>query len=228
MNENKTSKYFKYAIGEIVLVVIGILIALQINNWNENRKTKVEAEIFVAKIINDLAIDTLNINKLIKRSNESDNEISKFFNYYDSLTPNKKNIDLLLDSIKKVSAYYMKYFPVNHTYKNMENSKNGDLLKIDQRDALISLVAEQEELNIIIDNSLNNAIDERKLSKHYLGFSDDFYEKINIKNSTSRKTQTLLHSTLYLKALSKLYYYIELRGVQIKKSSKSAIELLQN
>ena len=35
--ENKTSKYFKYAIGEIVLVVIGILIALQINNWNTNR-----------------------------------------------------------------------------------------------------------------------------------------------------------------------------------------------
>jgi len=36
--ENKTGKYFKYAIGEIVLVVIGILIALQINNWNEERK----------------------------------------------------------------------------------------------------------------------------------------------------------------------------------------------
>jgi len=38
--ENKTGKYFKYAIGEIILVVIGILIALQINNWNENRKHK--------------------------------------------------------------------------------------------------------------------------------------------------------------------------------------------
>ena len=36
--ENKTEKYFKYAIGEIILVVFGILIALQINNWNENRK----------------------------------------------------------------------------------------------------------------------------------------------------------------------------------------------
>ncbi len=35
LTEGKTSKYFKYAIGEIVLVVIGILIALQINNWNE-------------------------------------------------------------------------------------------------------------------------------------------------------------------------------------------------
>ena len=42
LNENKTSKYLKYAIGEIVLVVIGILIALQINTWNEERKTKIE------------------------------------------------------------------------------------------------------------------------------------------------------------------------------------------
>ncbi len=40
MSENKTGKYFKYAIGEIILVVIGILIALQINNWNENRKER--------------------------------------------------------------------------------------------------------------------------------------------------------------------------------------------
>ena len=40
--ENKTSKYLKYAIGEIVLVVIGILIALQINNWNQNRLATIE------------------------------------------------------------------------------------------------------------------------------------------------------------------------------------------
>ena len=46
--ENKTSKYFKYAIGEIVLVVIGILIALSINNWNEQRKDrKLENELLV-------------------------------------------------------------------------------------------------------------------------------------------------------------------------------------
>ena len=38
MNENRTGKYLKYALGEILLVMIGILLALQVNNWNENRK----------------------------------------------------------------------------------------------------------------------------------------------------------------------------------------------
>ena len=40
LEKNKIEKYLKYAIGEIVLVVIGILIALSINNWNEQRKVK--------------------------------------------------------------------------------------------------------------------------------------------------------------------------------------------
>ena len=42
--EGKTGKYLKYAIGEIVLVMIGILLALQVNNWNEKRKQGVKAQ----------------------------------------------------------------------------------------------------------------------------------------------------------------------------------------
>jgi hypothetical protein len=57
MSENKTSKYFKYAIGEIILVVIGILIALQINNWNENRKHALAEKEFFKSITNDLKQD---------------------------------------------------------------------------------------------------------------------------------------------------------------------------
>ncbi|PKP26480.1 MAG: hypothetical protein CVU03_02780 [Bacteroidetes bacterium HGW-Bacteroidetes-2] len=51
--ENKTGKYLKYAIGEIVLVVIGILLALQINNWNENRKMHLQE----IKLLSDLQLE---------------------------------------------------------------------------------------------------------------------------------------------------------------------------
>ncbi len=49
MEKNKTGKYFKYAIAEILLVMVGILLAVQINNWNENRKSKIK-EINIAKL----------------------------------------------------------------------------------------------------------------------------------------------------------------------------------
>ena len=54
LNENKFSKYLIYAIGEIILVVIGILIALQINNRNEDRKTRVEEMEYINSYLIDL------------------------------------------------------------------------------------------------------------------------------------------------------------------------------
>ncbi|MCE2612711.1 DUF6090 family protein [Flavobacteriaceae bacterium D16] len=50
MSENKTGIYFKYALGEIILVVLGILIALQINNWNEARKEDKALKEYLVKI----------------------------------------------------------------------------------------------------------------------------------------------------------------------------------
>ena len=50
LSQGKTGKYFKYAIGEIILVVIGILIALQINNWNEYQKDRKSEQLRLHKI----------------------------------------------------------------------------------------------------------------------------------------------------------------------------------
>ncbi|GGG57079.1 DUF6090 family protein [Bizionia arctica] len=59
MDTGKTSKYFKYAIGEIILVVIGILIALQINNWNEARKANIFEKDILELIDQNLKIDSI-------------------------------------------------------------------------------------------------------------------------------------------------------------------------
>jgi len=68
--ENKTGKpglqagrYFKYAIGEIVLVVIGILIALQINNWNENKKNVEKEKKYLANINREIINDSLGLER---------------------------------------------------------------------------------------------------------------------------------------------------------------------
>lgn len=53
-DDNRPLKYIRYAIGEILLVVIGILIALSINNWNENRKRQNEELILLADVKNNL------------------------------------------------------------------------------------------------------------------------------------------------------------------------------
>ena len=50
MEKNKTGKYLKYAIGEIVLVVIGILIALSINSWNQNRLDQQDKKEILSKL----------------------------------------------------------------------------------------------------------------------------------------------------------------------------------
>ena len=65
METGKTSKYLKYAIGEIILVVIGILIALQINNWNENNKSEKEANFQLSKLRDNLISDKAQLNAAI-------------------------------------------------------------------------------------------------------------------------------------------------------------------
>ena len=66
IKENKVNKYLLYAIGEIALVVIGILIALQINNWNEERKGIIKEYAVLNNLIQDLKLDSTSHNKNYK------------------------------------------------------------------------------------------------------------------------------------------------------------------
>ncbi|MCJ7468455.1 MAG: DUF6090 family protein [Maribacter sp.] len=66
--DGKTVKYIKYAIGEIVLVVIGILIALSINNWNESRKQAIAEKEFITGVKIDLEQDKAYIKLVIRQA----------------------------------------------------------------------------------------------------------------------------------------------------------------
>jgi len=80
LNKNQTKKYVLYALGEIFLVVIGILIALQINNWNQNRIARIEEQKILKKIRVDLtAADSIN-KKTLSDFNKYQNLHRQIFN----------------------------------------------------------------------------------------------------------------------------------------------------
>ncbi|MEL4456486.1 DUF6090 family protein [Lutimonas vermicola] len=97
--ENKTGKYFKYAIGEILLVVIGILIALQINNWNEENKKKALLITNIKSIAKDIQADIFDIQKVNKSLH---NQIAAAKNIIPILESENKFID---DSLKFIMDF---------------------------------------------------------------------------------------------------------------------------
>ena len=68
METGKTSRYFKYALGEIILVVIGILIALQVSNWNQTRVEANRMTTYYEKLIEELDQKTIKVKNELKRN----------------------------------------------------------------------------------------------------------------------------------------------------------------
>lgn len=77
ITENIFSKYMLYAIGEIILVVVGILIALQINTWNENSKQTVEERRILANLRTDFISDTIQLGQNIRATIKRDSALSE-------------------------------------------------------------------------------------------------------------------------------------------------------
>src|SRR5210317_1070834 len=89
LSEGKTGKYFKYAIGEIVLVVIGILIALQINNWNELRKDNFKEQVILKRLEKEFSSNKEQLLDKIKIRNNLIENCGRLLVYFD--TPEKGN-----------------------------------------------------------------------------------------------------------------------------------------
>ena len=98
-DDNKPLKYTRYAIGEIILVVIGILIALQINNWNEERKNHGTQIGFIRGLLLNVDDDIVAINSSINRNYEKMEAITQISNRF------YQPLDMRNDSILK--AYFI-------------------------------------------------------------------------------------------------------------------------
>jgi hypothetical protein len=89
MEKNKTGKYLTYAIGEIILVVIGILIAIQVSNWNEVRKSNKKTEALLDKFEDELILTIKNANHDISNSIKGDSMMKRVLT--DNVTRQENN-----------------------------------------------------------------------------------------------------------------------------------------
>ena len=125
--ENKTSKYLKYAIGEIVLVVIGILIALQINNWNEDRKDRLKENELKMALLSDFQETKTRLKETIKNQQLVINSSRQLILKYEA-----KQLISIKDSLPNfIGSGFTSWWraePVTKTYQSMISTGNIELL----------------------------------------------------------------------------------------------------
>jgi hypothetical protein len=133
MEKNKTRKYLKYAIGEIALVVIGILIALSLNNWNELRKN----DIIKNQLIEDLILELQSSNKIIQVAIiKADTLVTEGELFLKHIEP--KEITIEMDSLKKLGRFVTDGIPYDLNLPIYEDSKSsGKLSMINNKNVLV-------------------------------------------------------------------------------------------
>ncbi len=129
IGENRFSKYFIYAIGEIILVVIGILIALQINTWNENRKDRIKEQVVLRQLEEEYQANLLQLENKIELRTAIINAATLTLGYMDN--PIVTNRDSVMANIS-VLTNTPTFDPINNdlvSSGNLRLIKNTSLKK---------------------------------------------------------------------------------------------------
>lgn len=232
MKKNKTGKYFKYAIGEIVLVVIGILIALSINNWNENRKEMNKLKVLTENLHNEFKTNLeeleVDLNRL-KRKISAGNAIKTYIGI-EKIEISEFKVDSLLFEAFISPTWNPSTFTLNEVKNSgkLSDIKNTKLkLLLYQWERLYEDIIEwQNSLTSSLEGPL--AILKRKGSVVNMDFynQDNIHKsKFNIRNSNLLNEilfENELENNLYsARELEKRYNKVKILLMDIINQSKS-------
>jgi len=149
-SESNGLRYFRYALGEIILVVIGILIALQINNWNEHRKLRNTEHYYLIELKSEFKKNLKEINKVMARNDANLENALLLANYLasDSMTLSDYDFD---KHLFKSIVTEIQYRPSPGTLNEILNSGKLEIIsnktlrtKLSSWDAVLLKVRFQE------------------------------------------------------------------------------------
>ena len=198
VGENRFTKYLIYAIGEIVLVVIGILIALQINNNNDLKKRNKQKHSYTLSLIANLKQDSIILTRFLKAKKGDYQKIVHHFQKVNSTTITADSlIHIARFEFKQTTSVFPNSFN-NQTFKTLVAS--GDIGLFDKEISydLMQLNSAQEQFNLSINTHNNNYI--RQLSKY-----GEHYPTLAILPKTESPALKLLWSNINKKEFSSLF-----------------------
>ena len=147
VNRERVGKYLLYALGEILLVVIGILIALQVNNWNQQRISQNKEKVYLQEIKAALQMDLADQNRVMDF--------------------NQKKIELILQVVSEMGKEKSKTEHMLYLFGVLNQEPEGSLVNYDvfvpNRAAFDNMLS-SENIGIIQDNQIRS-----KLSEYYRG-----------------------------------------------------------
>jgi hypothetical protein len=153
VEKNKTGKYLKYAIGEIILVVIGILIALQINTWNENKKLRNQEQIYLINLKDDINTQINMLDIYIDFEDiiiDETNDIIKHFEINDGFY----NMDSIFPKLHDLTIRWT-FSNANTTLMQMLNSNQINIIQ--NRELREELIAFNQQIDLFAKNTnINN------------------------------------------------------------------------
>ena len=129
LTENKFSKYLLYAIGEIMLVVIGILIALQINNWNTNRKNSQFEQSILVDIELEIAANIDRLKETIDRHEQSHEATQEFIRIFEDSHKLSQATDSTVNALLLTMDFNQTYDPTSGIVESIISSGQINYLK---------------------------------------------------------------------------------------------------
>ncbi|MCA0133811.1 DUF6090 family protein [Winogradskyella alexanderae] len=194
-------KYFKYAIGEILLVVIGILIALQINNWSETRKLNKKETIYLKSLKVDFEQSKLALARVIEKTDR----VSKMADTLVSLIKiNGNELSLTqIDTLTSKSSGFTVFMPSEGVISDIISSGKLDMIsnnelreKIASWEANLKMIREFEAIG-------------REISNDYINYKSKYFDLANRKFRESAfisaKRDEFLNDNLFSNYLARIF-----------------------
>jgi hypothetical protein len=233
LTENNFSKYLIYAIGEITLVVIGILIALSLNNWNQKKSERKSETQYIFSLIEDAKTDLASFNNAIIVNEERvkilDSLASMCFNYN---MKEGKDPELFMQNNK---AYTHPVF-VTHTDRTLAQLKNTGSMRLISDKSIVDAVIEYEgyfekltNQQVWYESALNNLIESgmpvfnfKYLPRHGQELDENIFYKTAKLNTTNKQLIIELGNRAMMYS-SITRYYLKL----LKEGKQRSIDLIK-